>query len=327
MCELVRCRIRNKYPAVFTLRVDPKSERDIQTALLLDEHTVSELDGLLTDFLRKPAFIDECYERMPNLLAEASVFTLKSALELLVPRKNVGAIAFGDVAYLKQANNAGREEGDRLLKTIAKVIRHAGFDVYGRFREGDEFICYSQSVIGTYKAYERVRALLRSETIIDTETGISLPVQIDFGVVSYSEVAQTYIKILERDKNSERDKKIIPKDRPRKNVFFDIALLIAEKRSEITKIYERAKLLTTLMKHVVEGRMDQGVYDSVVETITRGGKFVLPNAYWLTLDEEQLSRTIMGETLSFLTSYVCTDMEREVFAMAESLYVELPILY
>lgn len=315
MSMLARCRFIDKYPEIFTA-IDSNTIKGRQIAELLDELTAASLDGLLTDFLRKTIFIDECYDRMPGVLSETNVFSVRKALKILAT-KDTGAIAFGDVAFLKQANNIGREEGDQLLKTIAKAIRFSGFEEYARFREGDEIICHSRSAVAVYESCANVRTLLHSETIFDPKIGVALPVQIDFGVVSYAEVAQTYLTLL--------DKKIISVKRPRKQMFFDIALKIAEKRSEITKIYERALLLTYFMKEVVSGALSQETYNVVEDVITRGGKYVFPNGFWLTLDERDLSKSIIDATLGFLTPRECTDFDTEIFVTAESLYTNMLI--
>ena len=120
-------------------------------------------------------------------------------------------------------------------------------------------------------------------------------------------------------------------------VFYDIAERIAEIRSSVRKIYNRAWLLYDYLEIVFESQMFNDLaivvgqqrekvtinnYNQFLDSVTRGGKFVTPEESWLTMTKDELRDHIHLRTLELLSPPPDADLfTRMVTERAESIYL------
>lgn len=306
MYEMVQERIIAKYPDVFNEECFRQGEKGRQLRELLDEKVAESFDSLLSELLQKRAFMEHYFLVLRDVL---NTRDLSSALERICESDH-GALIFGDAAYLKIANTVSREYGDKMLMAIARAIVRAAFGLCARFREGDEFICFAETETLAHGGCKQVLAMLG-----DDEKIFNLDLRVDFGVATHAEVARTYLTLIDRN--------LVPRGRSPEQVFFDTALSIAETRSNIEKIRERALLLTTLLRAKHAGEMDVVEYKESLSMLTRGGKFVIPDVRWLDVDTAKLRDFTLLKTLAFLgKSAPDSEYDRVMLDVAESVYFD-----
>jgi hypothetical protein len=216
------------------------------------------------------------------------------------------------VAYLKLANDLGRAVGDKMLKRVAKYVAAAGFYIYGRFSQGDEVIAYHHSAEDGLRAIAKISELLSSHELVT-----DLPMAIDFGRATHHEVAATYLRLLHEGWRPKAG-------RSPKKVFFDIALKIAETRSEIRKVYDRAYLLYLYYESVHDQNSDRTHlhYKAFKRQVTRG-KLVEPTRSWLTMSKAKREGLMLEKSLA-LVSQLPPDadlFDRVVVEVAKSIFL------
>lgn len=303
MKRLVEGKLRREFPLTFGAEMHGEIGR------LFDFVLSHQFDNLLPNMLRKQTFV-ELYMGMFTVLDALSGDALIAALEKIA-REDKGVFFFGDAAYLKLANNIGREHGDWMLQLIASYIENAGFGLYGRFREGDEFVSYHVSTEAGLAAVD-----VMCKELAEFEVGMGLPVAIDFGHAEHREVAEAYLRLLKEGWNPDPGR--LPSQ-----VFFDIALKIAEVRAGVHKVYNRALLLFFYYNDFSAGDPEASAeqYETIKDHLTRGGKFVEPKPSWLGMTKQQLGGCVRVETLSLLSPPAdASYFDRTVIASAEAMY-------
>ncbi len=348
MRELVRAIIQARHPLI--LGPDPsmdQEKREAQERVIADM-LIEKFDALLPNMLRKKAFMDLYFQTFgkPEVLGDERAIPYLQ--ELVVGDK--GVVFYGDVAYLKHANNISSLAGDGLLRLIAAGIESANCMYYGRDRTGDEFVIYHNSFEVARRAIETLpewfvkkkketEDLLRDQLPVPSSfvqaevvelAKFTLPVSIDFGYVEHREVALTYLLLLQEGWRPDEGRSAI-------QVFYDIAEKIVQIRCSVQKIYCRAWLLYDYLEIVFESHMydkleiaalqqsDQVTidnYNQAVDWVTRGGKYVVPEESWLTMTKEELRDHISLQTLKLLSPSPDADLfTRVVTERAESIFL------
>lgn len=303
MQGLVESKLRREFPKTFGAAMEGEIEQLFK--YLLNQ----QFDTLLPNMLRKQTFM-ELYLHMCTDLDVLEEGERTAALEKIA-REDKGIFFFGDAAYLKLANNIGREHGDWMLRLIADGIAKAKLSLFGRFREGDEFVAYHAS---TEAGLAAVVALCKD--LAEFEVSKGLPVAIDFGHAEHREVAETYLKLLREGWKPDVGR--LPSQ-----VFFDIALKMAEVRAGVRKVYNRALLLFFYYSDFSSGDLEAsaGEYEVIKDHLTRGGKFIEPEPEWLGMTDEQLDDWVRVATLSLLSPAAdASHFDRVVTACAEVIY-------
>jgi|CXWL01.1.fsa_nt_gi hypothetical protein len=303
MQDLVIGRLRREFPLTFGENMSEEITR------LLEYVLRHQFDSLLPNMLRKQMFVELYLGLFPTLKASKGN-ELVAGLEKIA-HDGTGVFFFGDAAYLKLANNVGREHGDWMLQLIADNIGTAGFSLCGRFREGDEFVAYHTSTEEGARASEAIRSELGKY-----EVSRGLPVAIDFGYAEHREVAETFLRLYREGWRPEAG-------RHAGQVFFDIALKIAEVRAGVRKVYSRALLLFFYYQGVSSGNTEMSIeeYEELKALLTRGGKFLEPEKDWLGKSEQQLEDWLRIAVLAFLSPpNDSTHFDRVVIDRAESIY-------
>ena len=324
MRDVVKKAIQAKYPLI--LGPDPSldpAKRAEQEQIIADFLDKS-FDVLLRNMLRKETFLALYFEVLSAGHVSGDTTAIPYLQEIALYDK--GVFYFGDVAYLKLANNLGRPVGDALLHLIAAGIECASFVYYGRYREGDEFVLYHPS----FEVAERELEVLSVQLSQNKDIIPDLPVSIDFGHAEHREVAVTYLLLLQEGWRPDEG-------RSATQVFYDIAERIAEIRSSVRKIYNRAWLLYDYLEIVFESQMFNDLaivvgqqrekvtinnYNQFLDSVTRGGKFVTPEESWLTMTKDELRDHIHLRTLELLSPPPDADLfTRMVTERAESIYL------
>jgi hypothetical protein len=289
-----------------------------QRKQLLEDLLASRLDASLTNLLRQAEFRRLYFAELP---AELESTPVAEAIALLykIKQQSSGAFVLGDVAYLKLANNISREHGDRLLQLVAEAFEKAGFVFFCRFREGDEMAGFARDVKMVHAACEFVNQYL-------LESGFTvggLPPRVDFGVVTHTEVCDLLISLIKQGWRPAPGSTL-------KREFFEIALKMTECRQSVIKIYERGLLLLELQREAYRplwrGKIwtflnEHQTYRGLRDSLTRGGKFVIPKLSWLWLSQEAVEQRLMARTLELLRKSAGDDpVDQKVYRKGVSIF-------
>jgi hypothetical protein len=314
MRQLLENYLRDAYPLTFSGLGGKNPETD-ERAHLFERMTASLLDQM-TGLLRKEALIELYLKKYAPLeirllTAQSTQEEVVTALHSVANSSDGGAIIYGDAAYLKIANNVSTTLGDWMLTQIAACIS-GKFTLEGRFRSGDEFILYHA---GLEAAIHEACSLAVDEMSQRQVAG--LPIRVDFGVAQHATVAAAYIKLIEAGWQSETGRLPV-------KVFFDIAVKIAEVRSNIVKVHQRAKLSFGLYKYMQSGQNPEfGMlqYLKLLADLTRG-KHLTPEDSWYSVAD--IDQFLINEALALLSPAEGSDLFDQVTSrIAESIFVHL----
>lgn len=310
MREKVRAGLLCIFPHLAArLRSADDAER-IEAELQLEYMVTRDFDRLLPYMLLMEPFL-RMYFSVLSSLDTTDVVQVKKVLDDMADR-DTGAFFYGDVAFLKIANNESDEHGDWMLGVVGDGIRRVGAELYSRLRGGDEFGLYHSSVNVCAAALERM-----SRELSEHRVASNLPVSIDFGYASHKEVAETYLRLLAEGWG--------PSNRPAYKVFFDIALKMAKVRCAVQKIYNRALLLLYMFQDPLMGDpLDpESEYIKQEKELSRGGNFVYPEPSWLEVPEDRLGDFLRMKALAKLVPDPnLSHFDRVVVEVAESIYLD-----
>lgn len=315
MKQVLRRFYATKYPQLSQSAASHRSDRKAEDQSLLNHLSQSALDTLMPFMLRAEIYITMHLELYPalNTTQPEAILTELSRIE----RETKGCTVFGDGSFLKIANTqidrGGEEYGNKMLTLIGQAIVRVDADRYARFRQGDEFVMLHWST-PTDDLLQRITT--EQKRLGKRQVLPGLPVGIDFGYARHGEVADTYKRLIEEGW-------IPPVGRTGSKIFFDVALKIAKVRSDVQKIYNRAYLLLALFR--VLSSQDPGRYAELEDKLTRGDRYIKPNASWLTIAEESFPDFLRKLVLEFLAAEEREELFiRVVTEVAESIY-EAPL--
>lgn len=312
MKQVLRNFLATKYPQLSKSAASRRGDRKEEDQLLLNHLILSALDTLMPFMLRAETYITMHLELYPalNTTRPEDIMTELSRLEM----ETHGCTAFGDGSFLKIANTqidrGGEEFGNKMLILIGRAIVRVDADRYARFRQGDEFVMLHWSA-PTDDLLQRITT--EQKRLGRRQVLPGLPVGIDFGYARHSEVATTYKRLIEEGW-------VPPAGRTGSQIFFDVALKIAKVRSDVQKIYNRAYLLLALYRVLFD--QDPSRYAELEDKLTRGDRYIKPDASWLNVPVESFPDFLRNQVLTFLAAEEREGLfTRVVTEVAESIYV------